>query len=82
LAWFKPRHGLIADDVPAAAMHELIDRAEARVLSDYPDLADFVPPRSPSTRSRSHRAEEREGEQVASRCSQAEGRQNGAEVVC
>jgi hypothetical protein len=38
----------LAPHVPAAAVHELLDRVEARVLKDYPDLAEFIPPPSPS----------------------------------
>ena len=47
-AWNGNDGPLLTPNVPATALHELIDRVEARLLSEYPDLEDFVPPRSPS----------------------------------
>ncbi len=38
----------LTPSVPAAAIHDLLDRVQARVLNDYPDLAKFIPPSSPS----------------------------------
>jgi hypothetical protein len=48
LAWDSQVGAKLAPNVPAAAVHELLDRVEARVLKEYPDLAGFVPPPSPS----------------------------------
>jgi len=47
-AWNGKDGPLLTPHVPATAVHELIDRAEARVLGDHPDLEGFVPPRGPS----------------------------------
>ncbi len=47
-AWNGKDGPLLTPNVPATAVHELIDRVEARVLSDHPYLADYIPPRSPS----------------------------------
>lgn len=47
-AWNSKDGPLLTPNVPATAVHELIDRVEARVLSDYPDLAAYIPPREQS----------------------------------
>jgi hypothetical protein len=43
LAWDNQVGPKLSPNVPAAAVHELLDRVEARVLNDYPDLAEFIP---------------------------------------
>ena len=46
--WDSQSGPKLTPNVPAAAVHELLDRVHARVLTDYPDLAEFVPPPSPT----------------------------------
>jgi hypothetical protein len=48
LAWDSQIGPKLTPNVPAAAVHELLDRVEAKVLNDYPGLAEFIPPPSPS----------------------------------
>jgi hypothetical protein len=48
LAWDSRSGPKLTPNVPAAAVHALLDRVYARVLNDYPELAEFIPPSSPS----------------------------------
>jgi hypothetical protein len=47
LAWDSQFGPKLTPNVPAAAVHELLDRVYARVLNGYPGLAEFMPPSSP-----------------------------------
>jgi len=52
--WNNKDGPLLTPNVPAAALHELLDQVQDRVLADHPDLADFVPPPRPSPWLRDH----------------------------
>jgi hypothetical protein len=47
-AWDGQVGPKLTPNVPAAAVHELLDRVYARALNEYPDLAEFIPPASPT----------------------------------
>jgi hypothetical protein len=47
-AWDSQVGPKLSPNVPAAAVHDLLDRVQVRVLDEYPELAEFVPPLSPS----------------------------------
>jgi hypothetical protein len=46
--WSSKYGAELLPNVPAQALHELLDAVEAEVLASDPDLARFVPPRAPS----------------------------------
>jgi hypothetical protein len=48
LAWSSNQGAMLMPNVPAPAVHELLDAVEAEVLADDPSFASFVPPRAPS----------------------------------
>ena len=48
LAWDSGVGPKLTPNVPAATVHDLLNRVQARVISDYPDLAQYIPPPSPS----------------------------------
>jgi hypothetical protein len=48
LDWSNKTGARLLPNVPAPALHALLDEVEAEVLSERPELADYVPPRAPS----------------------------------
>ena len=48
LDWSARTGARLLPNVPAPALHELLDAVEAEVLSDDPGLGECVPPRAPS----------------------------------
>jgi hypothetical protein len=48
LSWNSKQGAMLMPNVPAPAVHELLDAVEAEVLADDPSFASFVPPRAPS----------------------------------
>jgi hypothetical protein len=47
LGWNSKTGARLLPNVPAPALHELLDGVEAEILGDRPELGRFVPPRSP-----------------------------------
>ena len=48
LGWNSKKGAMILPNVPAPALHELLDAVEAEVLAASPTLSRFVPPRAPA----------------------------------
>jgi hypothetical protein len=48
LGWSNEKGAQLLPNVPAPAVHELLDAVEAEVLASDPALSGFVPPRAPS----------------------------------
>ena len=48
ISWNGQTGAMLAPNLPAAELHELLDQAECAVLDEDPDMSRFIPERAPS----------------------------------